>query len=162
VGLRSGQPVVLSGINSTTTGAPRACDTLLHRLYFLCSRPIVTVEPTSLTTVNLFYCGERLRFGFYCPILTDVTAVMPHCQRGLCNLKCKAHLCFLWDGDDIIFSELGYWFRYVSLFCMQLVSALRSRRWGMPLPRNSLEPIWRAIVILRCSPSRFATDRPEE
>ena len=62
----------------------------------------------------------------------------------------------------MIFSELGNRLRYVPLFGMQFVSALRSRCWGMPVPRNSLEPNWRAIVILRCSPSRFATDRPEE
>jgi len=105
VGLHSGQPVVLSGINSTTTGAPRAFDTLLHGLYFLFIHPIVTVQPTSLTIVNLFYCGDRLRFGFYCSALTDATAVMPHCQMGLCNLKCKTHLCILQDGDDLIFSE---------------------------------------------------------
>ena len=162
MGLRSGRPVVLSGIASTTTGAPAYCRYFFPSIVFLMNVLIVTVQPRSLTIVNIFYFGERLRFGFYCSTLTDVTAIMPHCQMGLCNLKCKTHLCILQDGDDMIFSELGNRLRYVPLFGMQFVSALRSRCWGMPVPRNSLEPTWRAIVISRCSPSRFATDRPEE
>ena len=131
-------------------------------IVFLVHPPNCNSPANKFDDRKLFFCGDRLRFGFYCSALTDATAVMPHCQMGLCNLKCKTHLCILQDGDDMIFSELGNRLRYVPLFGMQFVSALRSRCWGMPVPRNSLEPNWRAIVILRCSPSRFATDRPEE